>query len=152
MGLMKHPHFNLNRSMQALSNVSLHTSTGTSGFGSLILGSRLWPQGHSKDAAVSQQKHLFRQQHTAPKPVLTLFTKDFCPLCDDALDELGDANLDKVTLETIDIEEEGNEEWFNKFRYEIPVFFLDKKFLCKNRIDLDAFNSALEEYHAKSER
>jgi len=52
----------------------------------------------------------------------------------------------------IDIEEEGNEEWFNKFRYEIPVFFLDKKFLCKNRIDLDAFNSALEEYHTKSER
>ena len=55
-------------------------------------------------------------------------------------------------METIDIEEEGNEEWFNKFRYEIPVFFFNKKFLCKNRIDLDAFNSALEEYHAKSER
>ena len=55
-------------------------------------------------------------------------------------------------METIDIEEEGNEEWFNKFRYEIPVFFLDKKFLCKNRIDLVAFNSALDEYHAKSER
>ena len=55
-------------------------------------------------------------------------------------------------MKTIDIEEEGNEVWFNKFRYEIPVFFLDKKFLCKNRIDLVAFNSALDEYHAKSER
>ena len=55
-------------------------------------------------------------------------------------------------MKTIDIEEEGNEEWFNKFRYEIPVFFLDKKFICKNRIDLDAFNSALDEFHAKSER
>ena len=52
-----------------------------------------------------------------------------------------------MILETIDIEEDGNEEWFNKFRYEIPVFFLDKKFLCKNRIDLAAFHSALEEYH-----
>jgi len=150
--LMKPPHFNSNRSMQALLNVSLHTSPRTSDFASLVLGSRLWPRGHSEDVALSQQKRLFCLQHTAPKPVLTLFTKDFCPLCDDALDELGDANLDKVTLETIDIEEEGNEEWFNKFRYEIPVFFLNKKFLCKNRIDLDAFNSALEEYHAKSER
>ena len=53
----------------------------------------------------------------------------------------------QVTLETVDIEEDGNEEWFNKFRYEIPVFFLDKKFLCKNRMDLAAFHSALEEYH-----
>ena len=58
----------------------------------------------------------------------------------------------QVTLETIDIEEEGNEEWFNKFRYEIPVFFPNKKFVCKNRIDLDAFNSALEENHTKLER
>ena len=48
----------------------------------------------------------------------------------------------QVSLETVDIEEDGNEEWFNKFRYEIPVFFLDKKFLCKNRIDLAAFHSA----------
>jgi len=147
--LMKPPQFN---SVQALSNVSLHTSPRISGFASLVLGSRFWRWVQFEDVVFSQRKRLFCQQHTAPKPVLTLFTKDFCPLCDDALDELGDANLDKVTLETIDIEEEGNEEWFNKFRYEIPVFFLNKKFLCKNRIDLDAFNSALEEYHAKSER
>ena len=53
----------------------------------------------------------------------------------------------QVSLETVDIEEDGNEEWFNKFRYEIPVFFLDKKFLCKNMIDLATFHSALEEYH-----
>ena len=57
----------------------------------------------------------------------------------------------QVTLETIDIEEVGNEEWFNKFRYEIPVFFLDKKFLCKNRIDLVSFHSALEKYHSDEE-
>ena len=56
-----------------------------------------------------------------------------------------------MILETIDIEEDGNEEWFNKFRYEIPVFFLDKKFLCKNRIDLDSFHSALEKYHSYEE-
>jgi len=95
----------------------------------------------------SGQKRSFCQQPPLSKPVLTLFTKDYCPLCDDALEELGEVNLAKVTLETVDIEEDGNEDWFNKFRYEIPVFFLDKKFLCKNRIDLATFHSALEEYH-----
>ena len=58
----------------------------------------------------------------------------------------------KVTLETIDIEEDGNEEWFNKFRYEIPVFFFNKKFLCKNRIDMNSFQSALEEFHSDQKK
>ena len=42
--------------MQALLNVSLHTSPRTSDFASLVLGSRLWPRGHSEDVALSQQK------------------------------------------------------------------------------------------------
>ena len=60
--------------------------------------------------------------------------------------------LGQVTLETIDIEEDGNEEWFNKFRYEIPVFFFNKKFLCKNRIDMNSFQSALEEFHSEQKK
>ena len=59
--------------------------------------------------------------------------------------------LGQVTLETIDIEEDGHEEWFNKFRYEIPVFF-NKKFLCKNRIDMNSFQSALEEFHSDQKK
>ena len=60
--------------------------------------------------------------------------------------------LGQVILETIDIEEDGHEEWFNKFRYEIPVFFFNKKFLCKNRIDMNSFQSALEEFHSDQKK
>merc|ERR1712030_200686 len=68
-------------------------------------------------------------------PVLTLFTKDDCQLCDEALDQLA-PHLHKVKLKEVDITEDGNEEWFGKYRYEIPVFYLQNKFLCKNRIDI----------------
>jgi len=74
---------------------------------------------------------------------LTLFTKENCQLCDEALEELGPF-LQYVKLEEVDIEEEGREEYFDKFRYEIPVFFLNKKFLCKNKIDLEKLQIALQ--------
>ena len=76
-------------------------------------------------------------------PVLTLFTKEECQLCEEALEEL-EPYLHKVVLKQVDIEEEGREEEYNKFRYEIPVFFLNNKFLCKNRIDLTKFHNAME--------
>ena len=49
----------------------------------------------------------------------------------------------------MDIEEEGQEDWWQLYRYEIPVFFLDKKFLCKNKIDLDKFHTAIKEFNVK---
>ena len=72
------------------------------------------------------------------KPELTFFTKDNCQLCDEAMESLA-PHLHLVTVRTVDIEEEGNEDWYDKYRYEIPVFFLNKKFLCKNKIDLQKF-------------
>ena len=76
------------------------------------------------------------------KPVLTLFTKEDCQLCDEALDKLS-PYLEHVELEVIDIEDDGREADYDKFRYEIPVFFFNKKFLCKNWIDLDKFHAAV---------
>ena len=92
------------------------------------------------------------------KPILTLFTKFDCQLCDVALEEL-DPHLNKVQkdinmicftafcqvrLEEVDIEEEGNEEFYEKYRYEIPVFFLNKKFLCKNKINIELLLKTLD--------
>jgi len=78
-------------------------------------------------------------------PVLTLFTKEECQLCDEAVEKLSPF-LHQVKLEKIDIEDEGREVEFDKFRYEIPVFFFNKKFLCKNYIDLDKFHEAVRLY------
>ena len=89
---------------------------------------------------------------------MTLFTKFDCQLCDLALEEL-DPHLNKVNtdnlnwnltvicqvrLEEVDIEEEGNEEFYEKYRYEIPVFFLNKKFLCKNKINIELLLKTLD--------
>jgi len=84
-------------------------------------------------------------------PVLTLFTKEECQLCEEALEELRPF-LHQVLLREVDIEEEGREEEYNKFRYEIPVFFLNNKFLCKNRIDMLKFHNAMEAIANNSEK
>ncbi len=61
-----------------------------------------------------------------------------------SLDQLGASRLGRVRLETVDITLPQHEKWFNRFRYEIPVFYLDGKFLCKNRIDLELFDRELK--------
>ena len=87
-------------------------------------------------------RHCWAPPASGPRPLLTLFTKENCQLCDEALDQLR-PHLGNVKLELVDIEEEGREEYYDKFRYEIPVFFFNKKFLCKNRIDLEKFHEAV---------
>ena len=87
-------------------------------------------------------RHCWAPPASGPRPLLTLFTKENCQLCEEALDQLR-LYLGDVKLELVDIEEEGREEYYDKFRYEIPVFFFNKKFLCKNRIDLEKFHEAV---------
>ena len=41
------------------------------------------------------------------------------------LESLG-SRLEEVELREVDIELDENEKWFNKYRYEIPVFYLNK--------------------------
>ena len=40
-----------------------------------------------------------------------------------------------MTIEKVNIEED--EALFDRWRFEIPVFFINDKYLCKNRIDVD---------------
>ena len=73
------------------------------------------------------------------KPVLRLLTKENCMLCEEAKHILFSApgNYDKrLVLKEVDIRAEGNEDLFDLYRYEIPVFFLGRKFISKNFIDL----------------
>jgi len=84
---------------------------------------------------------------TKNKPTLTLFTKENCQLCEEALEEIREAGLSqKFTLSQVDIEEPENEKWFGLYRYEIPVFYFENKFLSKNRIDLEKLQSKIREF------
>jgi hypothetical protein len=81
-------------------------------------------------------------------PTLTLFTKDPCPLCDVAKESLRPLES-RFNLELVDITAEGNEKWFELYRYEIPVFYFEKDFLSKNRVDLKKLEAALATYEAQ---
>ena len=80
--------------------------------------------------------------------MLTLFTKDNCQLCHEAKQKL-DPFKERFRLREIDITDEGHEEWYHKYKYEIPVFFFEKKYLCKNFIDLEKFQGELEKFEGE---
>ena len=67
-----------------------------------------------------------------------MLTKPECQLCDEALElinkKIPQEILEKITIEKVDIEQD--DALFDRWRFEIPVFFIDDKYLCKNRIDV----------------
>ncbi|MPC66064.1 Glutaredoxin-like protein C5orf63 [Portunus trituberculatus] len=79
-------------------------------------------------------------------PTLTLFTKDFCPLCDVALEVLAPLRA-QFHLETVDIEAPGNERWLALYGTEIPVFFFEGQYLMKHRADPHLLALKIEEWH-----
>ncbi|XP_027564853.1 glutaredoxin-like protein C5orf63 homolog isoform X2 [Neopelma chrysocephalum] len=62
---------------------------------------------------------------SAKKPVLTLFTK--------------------FILQEVDITLPENSAWNDKYKYDIPVFHLNGKFLMKHRVDIKKFMDQLTE-------
>jgi glutaredoxin len=73
---------------------------------------------------------------------LRIYTKPDCHLCDQAksiLDRVG-AQF-HVNVEVINIEQD--QEAYEKYRYEIPVIFLDDVKLFKYRVDEEKLRKAL---------
>ena len=93
------------------------------------------------------------KQNIENKPILRLLTKDNCSLCEEAKQTLSvSGRFDgQFVLQEVDILQEGNEELFDLYRYEIPVFFLEKKFISKNRIDIDKLQQELEKLKKSEE-
>ena len=83
-------------------------------------------------------------------PILTLYTKDPCPLCEEAKEKLAPLSH-RFLLREVDITDDGNEDLYDKYKYEIPVFFLEKKFLCKNKIEVEKLEQRLGEIEGSSE-
>ncbi|KAL1457842.1 hypothetical protein WDU94_008032 [Cyamophila willieti] len=76
------------------------------------------------------------------KPVLTLYTKDPCPLCDELKLELA-PYLERVHLEDVYLTPESY--WYKLYRYEIPVLFLGGRFVCRNKFDSRVFQKILQD-------
>ena len=95
---------------------------------------------------VPLSNHSDIKQNIGNKPILRLLTKDNCSLCEEAKQILSVPGRfdEQFVLQEVDILQEGNEELFDLYRYEIPVFFLGKKFISKNRINIDKLQQELE--------
>ncbi|XP_009983975.1 PREDICTED: glutaredoxin-like protein C5orf63 homolog [Tauraco erythrolophus] len=78
----------------------------------------------------------------ANKPVLTLFTKKPCPLCDEAKEVL-EPYKRRFILQEVDITLPENSAWYDKYKYDIPVFHLNGKFLMKHQVDIQKFEDQL---------
>uniref|UniRef100_H0XKA8 Glutaredoxin-like protein n=1 Tax=Otolemur garnettii TaxID=30611 RepID=H0XKA8_OTOGA len=69
-------------------------------------------------------------------PVLTLFTKDPCPLCEEAKDVL-EPYKNRFILQEVDITLPENSAWYEQYKFDIPVFHLNGQFLMMNTSKLE---------------
>lgn len=80
----------------------------------------------------------------ADAPVVKLFTKDGCTLCDKAKDVLKEIQEEYPhSLEQVDITDAGHEEWFSKYKYDIPVLHVNNQYWIKHRIDQEEAKNGL---------
>lgn len=83
------------------------------------------------------------------KPILTLYTKTPCPLCDELVDELTPF-MDRLNLEKVDITTPENQKFFKQYRYDIPVLHINGEFLCMHRLDAELLDTKLNELQKSS--
>lgn len=83
-------------------------------------------------------------------PTLTLYTKDSCPLCDELVEQLHRQNfMHRLKLEKVYITEPENKDFYERYRYDIPVLHLNGQFLCKHRLDANLLESKLSDENIK---
>ncbi|KAE8635477.1 hypothetical protein XENTR_v10002636 [Xenopus tropicalis] len=78
-------------------------------------------------------KRLFMSEKE--RPVMTLFTKNPCPLCDEAKEALA-PYMDRFVLEQVDITQPENAAWYDRYKYDIPVFHLNGQFLMMHKVNI----------------
>ncbi|MBL7959813.1 glutaredoxin family protein [bacterium] len=77
------------------------------------------------------------------KIVIEIFSKPECHLCDEAKDALKKAKK-YFNLEIIEINIEENQEYFEKYRYDIPVIRINGRKAFKHKLDAAQLKMRLE--------
>ncbi|XP_058848400.1 glutaredoxin-like protein C5orf63 homolog isoform X1 [Acipenser ruthenus] len=81
-------------------------------------------------------------------PVLTLFTKYPCPLCDEAKEVL-EPYKHRFVLQEVDITLPENTVWYERYKYDIPVFHLNGQFLMMHKVQTHTLMKKLESIEEK---
>ncbi|XP_051876041.1 glutaredoxin-like protein C5orf63 homolog isoform X2 [Pristis pectinata] len=82
-------------------------------------------------------------------PILTLFTKDSCTLCEEAKEVL-EPYRHRFILQEVDITDPENSVWFERYKYDIPVFHLNGQFLMMHRVNLKMLERRLARLEQES--
>nr|AAL90121.1 AT20781p [Drosophila melanogaster] len=77
-------------------------------------------------------------------PLLTLYTREPCPLCDDLVEQLEQGFAGQYRLEKVYIDRKENVRFLRLFRHDIPVLFFNGQFLCMHRLNEEALGERLE--------
>ncbi|CAJ1951924.1 unnamed protein product [Cylindrotheca closterium] len=79
-------------------------------------------------------------------PTVRLFTKEGCTLCDKVKDVLIQVREEfPHNLDQIDITDSEHKEWFDKYKYDIPVLHMETKFWIKHRMTLEEAREGIQE-------
>jgi thiol-disulfide isomerase/thioredoxin len=84
-------------------------------------------------------------------PVVSLFTKEGCTLCDkvkDILVSVRDDNACPHSLEAVDITDADKTEWYDRYKYDIPVLHVNGKYWTKHRITAEEAVQGIKEAKA----
>ena len=82
------------------------------------------------------------------KVPVVLYTKPGCGLCDKMKIEMKSAGVDNLyTLEEVDIEKDA--ELFARYRYEIPVLFINGTEAFRHRLSANEFRTYLTSLFAR---
>ncbi|XP_018304272.1 glutaredoxin-like protein C5orf63 homolog [Mycetomoellerius zeteki] len=95
---------------------------------------------------------IFRSHPISSPPKLTLYTKSPCLLCDILKNELRLRFAGRYQLEEVDIAAQENEQYFQLYKYDIPVLFLEGQYLCKHRLDADLLERRLDELVSRKDK
>ncbi|XP_062045784.1 glutaredoxin-like protein C5orf63 homolog isoform X1 [Lepus europaeus] len=104
----------------------------------------LWFRGNTMQLArtsfVTFWRNLCASKTTLP--VLTLFTKNPCPLCEEAKEVL-EPFKHRFILQEVDITLPENSAWYDRYRLDIPVFHLNGQFLMMHRVNTSKLEKQL---------
>ncbi|XP_053557605.1 glutaredoxin-like protein C5orf63 homolog [Bombina bombina] len=112
-----------------------------------MLQSRCWQQAKTSSFLLIKRFFTFQNE----KPVLTLFTKDPCPLCEEAKEILA-PYMHRFTFEQVDITLPENSAWYERYKYDIPVFHLNGRFLMMHRVNLKKLEKSLDKLKQQDEK
>ncbi|XP_069771618.1 glutaredoxin-like protein C5orf63 homolog [Narcine bancroftii] len=82
-------------------------------------------------------------------PILTLFTKESCTLCEEAKEVL-EPHRHRFILQEVDIMDPKNSVWFERYKYDIPVFHINGQFLMMHHVNLKILERKLLKLEQKS--